>query len=105
MEFKTQIFFIVPFIVIASILFIIGIIRFIIGFYFEDNCPRCETNSSLERMKSSLINSIIPFIVSKHYFCMKCKKGFYKRRLSNVIYRGKSTNKPKKEKILKIANI
>ena len=104
MEFKTQIFFIVPFIVIASILFIIGIIRFIIGFYFHDNCPRCESNSNLERTKSSFINRVIPFIESKHFFCMKCKKGFYKRRISNVIYRGKSTNKTKKENALKITN-
>ena len=95
MEFKTQIFFTVPFIVIASILFLIGIIRFIIGFYFHDNCPRCETNNSLVRMKSSLINSIIPFVVSKHFFCMKCKKGFYKRSLTREFSK---PNKLKKAK-------
>ena len=84
MEFKTQFFFIIPFIVIVSFLLLLGSTRFIIGFYYADNCPRCESNKSLERKRSSLINKIITFVDSRKFFCFACKKGFYKREFSKV---------------------
>lgn len=104
MEFKTEIFFIIPFITSASIIFLIIITRFIIGFCFEDKCPRCESNKNLERKRSTLINKFIPFVDSRKFFCSKCKKSFYKRSLSSIVYKSKSTNKTKKENSLEIAN-
>jgi hypothetical protein len=105
MEFKTEIFFIIPFIISASIIFLIIITRFIIGFCFEDNCPRCESNKSLERKPSSLLNKFIPFVDSKQFFCFTCKKGFYKRKFTKVFSKGKSFNKTNKTNSGKIVDI
>lgn len=105
MEFKTQFFFIIPFIVIVSFLLFLGIIRFIIGFYYADNCPRCESNKSLERKRSSLLNKFIPFVDSKQFFCFTCKKGFYKRKFTKVFSKGKSFNKTNKTNSGKIVDI
>lgn len=102
MEFKTGAILLIPTYFIVFFILLIILIRFIIGFYYADKCPRCESNKSIERKRSSLINKIIPFVDSRKFFCFTCKKGFYKRKFSKVFYKGKSYNKTNKEKVLKM---
>jgi hypothetical protein len=104
MEFKTEVIFLVPAYFIGFFILLFVLIRFFIGFYFEDKCPGCESNKSIERRRSSLINGMIPFVDSRKFFCFKCKKCFYKRSLFKENIKGKSNNKTNKENALTIAN-
>lgn len=62
-------------------LILVFTIRFLIQFTFKDNCPTCNSWKDLERIQSSLINKLIPFVISKHYVCRKCNRTYYKRSL------------------------
>jgi hypothetical protein len=95
MEFKTEAILSIPLYLIGFFTLLFILIRFFVGFYFEDKCPGCESNKSIERMRSSLINDFIPFIDSKKFFCFTCKKGFYKRSLTREFSK---PNKLKKAK-------
>jgi hypothetical protein len=86
MENKLELYFTtaIEFILVSIVIyfFLVLIIRFIIGFYFEDNCPSCGKNTCLERLPSNKFNKLIPFVYSKYFKCLSCYKSFYKRQIS-----------------------
>lgn len=51
---------------------------FVRKFTNKSACPYCNSNHDLERIKSTSVYKMIPFVQARHFICYKCNKKHYK---------------------------